>query len=103
MCEECCQAHIDKVEPAVAATLLVNGLSRPCACKIKKLCELIRLHSKAEMLRSMGITHCPICVGLALLSAVRFMAHAVMAYQLERSNADATTHPANVLGTIFEL
>ena len=51
----------------------------------------------------MGITHCPICVGLALLSAVRFMAHAVMVYQLERSNADATTHPANVLGTIFEL
>ena len=31
------------------------------------------------------------------------MAHAVMAYQLERSNAAATTHPANVLGTIFEL
>ena len=50
MCEECCQAHVVKVEPAVAAILLVKGLSRPCACKIKKLCELIRLHSKAEML-----------------------------------------------------
>ena len=96
------QTHLDKVRPAVAATHLVKGLSVPRLAG-QKLCELIRLHSKAKMLRSMGITHCPICVGLALLSYVRFMAHAVMAYQLERSNADATTHPAHLLGTIFEL
>tara|TARA_B100000073_G_scaffold123129_1_gene100450 strand:+ start:1979 stop:2146 length:168 start_codon:yes stop_codon:yes gene_type:complete len=55
------------------------------------------------MLYDMGITHCPICVGLAVLSAVRFMAHAVMAYQLERANANSTTHPATLLGTVFEL
>ena len=30
----------------------------------------------------MGLTHCPICVGLALLSASRFMAHLLMASQL---------------------
>ncbi|MAR05513.1 MAG: hypothetical protein CL862_00180 [Cyanobium sp. NAT70] len=31
----------------------------------------------------MGLTHCPICIGLALLSAVRFMAHVVLALQLK--------------------
>lgn len=55
------------------------------------------------MLIGMGITHCPICVGLAVLSAVRFMAHAVMVYQLERANAATTTHPAMLLGTVLEL
>lgn len=30
----------------------------------------------------MGLTHCPICLGLALLSAGRFMAHLLMASQL---------------------
>ena len=30
----------------------------------------------------MGLTHCPICLGLALLSASRFMAHLLMASQL---------------------
>ena len=63
----------------------------------------MRRGRKTGMLYDMGITHCPICVGLAVLSAVRFMAHAVMAYQLERANADSTTHPATVLGTLFEL
>ena len=29
----------------------------------------------------MSLTHCPLCVGLAVLSAVRFMAHAVMLWQ----------------------
>lgn len=58
---------------------------------------------KSSNALSMGITHCPICIGLALLSAVRFMAHAVMAYQLERANAATTMHPAMLLGTVLEL
>tara|TARA_B100000073_G_scaffold282623_1_gene243518 strand:- start:436 stop:591 length:156 start_codon:yes stop_codon:yes gene_type:complete len=32
----------------------------------------------------MGLFHCPLCIGLAVLSALRFSAHAVMAFQLER-------------------
>ena len=51
----------------------------------------------------MGITHCPLCIGLAVLSAVRFMAHLTMAIQLERQRASTSTHPALVLGTLFEL
>ncbi len=51
----------------------------------------------------MGITHCPLCIGLAVLSAVRFMAHLIMVVQLERRRASTTTHPALVLGTVFEL
>ena len=49
------------------------------------------------------LTHCPLCIGLAVLSAVRFMAHCVMAIQLERSTARESTHPAMLLGTLFEL
>ena len=30
----------------------------------------------------MSITHCPLCVGLAVLSAVQFMGHAVMVWAL---------------------
>ena len=33
---------------------------------------------------AMGLLHCPLCMGLAVLSALRFSAHAVMAFQLER-------------------
>ena len=51
----------------------------------------------------MGITHCPLCIGLALLSAIRFMAHLTIAVQLERQRASLSTHPALVLGTLFEL
>ena len=51
----------------------------------------------------MGITHCPICIGLAVLSAIRFSAHAVMVYQLERGRAAASAHPATLLGTVFGL
>ena len=51
----------------------------------------------------MGLLHCPICIGLAVLSAIRFSAHAVMAYQLERGRAAATAHPATLLGTVFGL
>ena len=45
----------------------------------------------------------PPCIGLAVLSAVRFMAHFVMALQLERGRAEVSTHPAMVLGSVFEL
>ena len=51
----------------------------------------------------MGITHCPLCMGLAVLSAIRFSAHAVMVVQLERGRAASSTHPATLLGTVFEL
>ncbi|MGE4580928.1 MAG: hypothetical protein AAEC03_01095 [Synechococcus sp.] len=51
----------------------------------------------------MGLTHCPICIGLAVLSAIRFSAHAVMAYQLERGRAATSSHPANLIGTVFGL
>ena len=51
----------------------------------------------------MGITHCPICIGLAVLSATRFMAHCVMAFQLERGRAGCSTHPATLQGVVFEI
>ncbi|WP_170953865.1 hypothetical protein [Synechococcus sp. UW105] len=51
----------------------------------------------------MGITHCPLCIGLALLSAFRFMAHVVMLIQLERQGVEQFAHPAGLLGTVFEL
>ena len=40
---------------------------------------------------------------MAVLSAVRFMANAVMLLQLERRGAEQSTHPASLLGTVFEL
>ena len=55
------------------------------------------------MVIHMGLLHCPICIGLAVLSAIRFSAHAVMAYQLERGRAAASAHPATLLGTVFGL
>ena len=51
----------------------------------------------------MGITHCPICIGLAVLSATRFMAHCAMAFQLKRARAGCSTHPATLLGVVFEI
>ena len=51
----------------------------------------------------MGLTHCPLCVGLAVLSAVRFLAHGLMVYHLERGRAALNTHPSELLGTVFEL
>ena len=51
----------------------------------------------------MGITHCPLCMGLAVLSALRFSAHAVMVFHLERGRAASSTHPATLLGTVLEL
>ncbi|EAQ69651.1 hypothetical protein RS9917_09456 [Synechococcus sp. RS9917] len=47
--------------------------------------------------------HCPLCVGLAILSAVRFSAHVLMLLQLELLRTDGAEHPANLLGTMFEL
>ena len=109
MYEECCQTHSSKLGLLASQTMVVKGLSTFPLCLrnvlhlVKKWCGALRCDRKTVMLDVMGITHCPICVGLAVLSAVRFMAHAVMAYQLERANADSTTHPATVLGTLFEL
>ncbi|QNI48038.1 putative conserved secreted protein [Synechococcus sp. A15-60] len=51
----------------------------------------------------MGLLHCPLCMGLAVLSAVRFMAHVVLALQLEMQRTQRTSHPADLLGTIFGL
>ncbi|WP_413429668.1 hypothetical protein [Synechococcus sp. Cu2B8-bc1011] len=51
----------------------------------------------------MTLTHCPLCIGLALLSAIRFTAHLVMIAQLERRTAEKSEHPASVLGTVFQL
>ena len=51
----------------------------------------------------MGLTHCPLCIGLAILSAVRFLAHCVLAVQIERARASESVHPAMLLGTLFEL
>ena len=88
---------------------MVKGLSSFIGSKASISAQSQEMVRSAVVLRktddalSMGITHCPICIGLALLSAVRFMAHAVMAYQLERANATTTTHPAMLLGTVLEL
>ncbi len=37
----------------------------------------------------MSLSHCPLCMGLALLSAVRFMAHAVLLWQLRSTAGQA--------------
>jgi len=42
-------------------------------------------------------------MGLAVLSAVRFMAHVVLALQLEMQRTQRTSHPADLLGTVFGL
>jgi len=47
--------------------------------------------------------HCPLCFGLAVLSAVRFSAHALMLLQLERRRAEDSSHPESLLGMVFEL
>ncbi|WP_232200126.1 hypothetical protein [Synechococcus sp. CC9616] len=45
----------------------------------------------------MGLTHCPICVGLALLSASRFMAHLLMASQLMPPRQEGMVSQQNVI------
>ena len=52
---------------------------------------------------SMGLFHCPLCIGLAVLSALRFMAHVVMAKQLELRRVEPSAHPGDLLGTMFEV
>lgn len=42
----------------------------------------------------MGLSHCPLCMGLAVLSAVRFMAHAVLLWQLRPSGDEIQLQPA---------
>lgn len=37
----------------------------------------------------MGLSHCPLCMGLALLSAIRFLAHGVLVWQLRSTSAAA--------------
>jgi len=31
---------------------------------------------------AMGLSHCPLCMGLAMLCAVRFLAHGILLWQL---------------------
>ena len=51
----------------------------------------------------MTLTHCPLCIGLALLSAIRTTAHLVKIAQHERRTAKKFAHPATVLGAVFQL
>ena len=46
----------------------------------------------------MSLTHCPLCVGLAVLSAVRFLAHGVLLWSLRGVPASQPLQPAVVLG-----
>ena len=45
----------------------------------------------------MSITHCPLCIGLAVLSALRFMAHAVMLWSLKAELPSPRQAPARGL------
>ena len=38
----------------------------------------------------MGLMHCPLCMGLAVLSALRFSAHALLIWRRYRSDATAS-------------
>ena len=51
----------------------------------------------------MGLMHCPICLGLAILSVARASAYAVMLLQLEWLRSGGSEHPSDLLGMIFEL
>ena len=53
--------------------------------------------------RWMGLTHCPLCIGLAILSAVRFLAHCVLVVQLERARAPEAVQPPTLRGDRFAL
>ena len=79
-----------------------------CASCVTLVKEMVALPASAlgwvhyvRQVSVLTITHRRI--GLAILSAVRFLAHCVMAIQLERSTAGQSTHPAMLLGTMFEL
>ncbi len=51
----------------------------------------------------MGLLHCPLCIGLAVLSAVRFSAHAVMAFQLDRQRWERSSHADQSMGILMRL
>jgi len=55
--------------------------------------QLVPAGAKLEMNDAfrMGLTHCPLCVALAVFSAVRFSAHAVLLWQLIRPAPTATS------------
>ncbi|PZV02517.1 MAG: hypothetical protein DCF24_01505 [Cyanobium sp.] len=36
----------------------------------------------------MGLTHCPLCIGLAVLCAVRFSSHALLVWQWRRPGSE---------------
>jgi hypothetical protein len=44
----------------------------------------------------MGVTHCPLCVGLAVLSAVRFSAHALLIWNVRRSPTRAASQQGSL-------
>ena len=50
---------------------------------------------------SMGLLHCPLCMGLAVLSALRFSAHALLAYQLNRQRSDLTNYRNDLIGLVM--
>ena len=87
---------------ALFLTSIFGAFCGHCACRQIKA---RRPHQKGKAMAVTGIIGCYgcLCLGLNVLSAVRFLAHCVMAVQLERSTAGQSTHPAMLLGTLFEL
>ena len=49
----------------------------------------------------MGLLHCPLCMGLAVLSALRFSAHALLAYQLNRQRSNLTNDRNDLIGLVM--
>ena len=49
----------------------------------------------------MGLIHCPLCMGLAVLSALRFSAHALLAYQLNRQRSELTNYRDDLIGLVM--
>ncbi|QNI53824.1 putative conserved secreted protein [Synechococcus sp. BIOS-E4-1] len=51
----------------------------------------------------MGLLHCPLCICLAVLSALRFSAYAVMAFQLERQRSQSCARADQSMGVLIRL
>ena len=51
----------------------------------------------------MGLLHCPLCIGLAVMSALRFSAHAVLAFQLVRQRFERFSHTDRSVGILMRL
>ena len=49
----------------------------------------------------MGLLHCSLCMGLAVLSALRFSAHALLAYQLNRQRSELTDYRDDLIGSVM--